>query len=317
MDGWKREEGPRPGRGRLLRPGLSLPPLFRRVALTATVAIALGLGPVAEPVRAGTDCGASMRPAEKTPEGLPRDSGEASGVVSSRHYPGVAWMIRDSGHPASLYALRFGADGIATSREIPVVGATNRDWEEITYATGPDGTGRLWVIESGQGGGSGGRVIYEIVEPDPDTATSVKPSARYSYAYPDRSTNTEAGFTWDNHLVLVTKNFPGRIYRFGDLSTGGVNTPVYVGELVDSNGISVAKPSPDGRWLASATHDTVYLYRNAGAPGTLEGFTNQEPFHVLVSAPDDNVEAGDFYPAGECQLLLLSETRNTYRLASE
>lgn len=96
-----------------------------------------------------------------------------------------------------------------------------------------------------------------------------------------------------------------------------MNRPVFVGELSDSNGISVAKPSPDGRWLATTTQDTVFLYRNSAAPGTLEGFVNQEPFHVRVAAPEDNVESGDFFPAGECQLLLASEQRNTYRLASE
>ena len=44
---------------------------------------------------------------------------------------------------------------------------------------------------------------------------------------------------------------------------------------------------------------------------------DQEPFHVLVVAPEDNVESGNFYPAGTYQLLLASEQRNTYRVASE
>ena len=114
--------------------------------------------------------------------------------------------------------------------------------------------------------------------------------------------------------MLASKNFPARVYLFDTPSPSGMNKPRYIGDLTDTNGISVAKPSPDGRWLATATHETVSLYRNAGAPGTLEGFMDREPFHVMVAAPEDNVEAGDFYPAGECQLLLVSETRNTYRV---
>jgi hypothetical protein len=299
-----------PGReARWPRPG----PRSTLAVVFLCLAASVGLG--AAPAEAGT-CGPALEEPVKTPGGLPHDSGEASGLASSARYPGVVWMVRDSGHPSSLYALRFEPDGVATAREIPVTGASNRDWEDVTYTMGPDGQPRLWVVESGQGGG--GRVVYEILEPDPDTATSVQPVARYAYAYPDRSTNTEAAFTWDGDLVLVTKNFPARIYRFTEpLSAGGVNRPVYVGDLSDSNGISVAKPSPDGRWVATATHDTVFLYRNSGAPGTLEGFTNQEPFHVMVAAPEDNVESGDFFPAGECQLLLASEQRNTYRLPSE
>lgn len=315
MDGWKRVVMHGLGRERRPpRPGPCRGPTAPALALV--ILLVLGLGPAPGSARAGTGCGASLKGSVKTVEGLPRNSGEASGLASSVRHPGVVWMVRDSGHPPSLYALRFGPDGVATAREIPVEGASNRDWEDVTYFLGRDGGARLWVVESGQGGG--GRVVYEIPEPDPDTATSVRPVARYSYAYPDRSTNTEAAFTWDGNLVLVTKNFPARVYRFTQpLSTGGVNRPVFVGELSDSRGISVAKVSPDGRWLATTTHDTVFLYRNSAAPGTLEGFVNQEPFHARVAAPGDNVESGDFFPTGECQLLLASEQRNTYRLASE
>ncbi|MGH9039372.1 MAG: hypothetical protein ACRDZ3_03990 [Acidimicrobiia bacterium] len=316
MDGRKRE--PRVGSDRVRKPRTGPTPVVHRrtmvlVLTLMSVSQALGVVGGPTPSRAQTGCGASLGQVQRTPGGLPHDSAEASGVVASPNHPGVAWMIRDSGHPPSLYALWFGPDGVAEAKEIPVEGASNKDWEDITYGYTSDGTGVLWVVESGQGGG-GGRIVYEIAEPDPQTATTVRPLARYRYSYPDRSSNTEAAFTWDNHLVLVSKNFPAHVYIFESLSASGMNKPRYVGDLTDANGISVAKPSPDGRWLATATHETVSLYRNAGAPGTLEGFMNQEPFHVMVAAPEDNVEAGDFYPVGECQLLLLSETRNTYRL---
>jgi hypothetical protein len=313
MTGWKRAwQGSGRGRRRFR-------PEARPLAGILAAALAVfGLGPASGPVpaRAATGCGAGATGAVKTVEGLPRDSGEASGLATSTGQPGVAWMVRDSGHPASLYALRIGPDGTASAREIPVIGAENHDWEDVTYFTGPDGSGRLWVVESGQGGGN--RFIYDIPEPDAGTATSVRPLSRYTYAYPDRNTNTESAFTWNGRLVLVTKSFPARVYRFdAPLDAGRLNRPVFLGELTDSNGVSVVKPSPDGRWIATSTHDTVYFYRNAKDPGALEGFLNTEPFHVLVAAPDDNVESGDFYPAGSCQLLLCSEQRNTYRLTSQ
>lgn len=313
MNRWKRVLTHRSGRERSApRPDRCRP----APAVLAAALVMSGVVAVAAPDgEASPGCGSGLSPATKTPEGLPRDSGEASGFVTSTVHPGWAWMIRDSSHPASLYALRVNPDGTATSREVPVTGAANRDWEDITLAQRPDGTPVIWVIESGQGG-SGGRQIYEIDEPDPETATSVR-ATRYSYAYPDRSTNTEAGFTWDNHLVLASKNFPTRLYRFDQpLSTAGVNQGTFVGELTDSNGISVAKPSPDGRWLVTATHERVYVYRRPAGSTGLEGFTGREPAHMVVAAPEDNVEAGDFFPAGACDLLLLSETRNTYRLQS-
>ena len=56
--------------------------------------------------RAQSGCGSGLAAATKTPGGLPHESGEASGLVTSTRYPGWAWMIRDSSHPASLYALK-------------------------------------------------------------------------------------------------------------------------------------------------------------------------------------------------------------------
>jgi len=313
MQQWKRVLTHRSGRGRIApRPDRCWP--LVPGGLVAMVALS-GLMAAGRPATGAAGCGSGLRPVGKTVGGLPHDSGEASGIVTSMRHPGWAWMIRDSSHPASLYALRVNPDGTATSREIPVAGATNRDWEDITLAERADGTSVIWVVESGQGG-SGGRQIYEITEPDPETATTVT-ATRYNYAFPDRSTNTEAGFTWDNQLVLASKNFPTRLYRFTrPLSTFGTNEASFVGELTDSNGISVAKPSPDGKWLVTATHERVYVYRRAAGEETLEGFTNREPLHMIVAAPDDNVEAGDFFPPGACDLLLVSETRNTYRLES-
>jgi hypothetical protein len=290
-----------------------------RRAPLALLAALLGLAPLTTvdgTARAGTGCQTAPSGAVRTAEGMPKESGESSGFAASRQYPGAVWMIRDSGHPAELYALRFNPDGTATNRVMPVAGAENRDWEEVTRFENPDGRSGLWIVESGQSGSN--RFIYEVPEPDPDNDVVARATARYTYAYPDAKSNTEAAFTFDNKLVLVSKSFPARVYRFDKpLSTSGVNVPTLVGQLSDSRGVSVAKPSPDRRWLATATHDTLYLYQNRGS-GSLEDFLDREPFHALVFAPNDNVEAGDFDPAfGDCTMVFASEQRNSYRVRSE
>ena len=288
----------------------------RRFVLGGLVAV-LPLTAVGEgAARAGGGCSSAPTGVVRAAGGLPPESGEASGFASSRTYPGVIWMIRDSGHPNDLYALRFNRDGTATSKVMPVAGADNRDWEEITRFDKPDGTSALWIIESGQSGSN--RFIYEVPEPDPDSDVVARATARYAYAYPDEKSNTEAAFTYDNKLVLVAKRFPARLYRFDTpLSTSGVNEPTFIGELSDSRGVSVAKPSPDRQWLVTATHDTLFLYKNRGS-GTLEDFLDREPFHAQVFAPEDNVEAGDFEPAfGDCVMIFASETRNTYVVSSQ
>ena len=291
----------------------------RRVRL-AVVPVIVALAPLAAtgggPARAGAGCQVAPRGAVRTAEGLPRESGEASGFAASRQYPGALWMIRDSGHPPDLYALRFNPDGVATSRVMPVAGAANRDWEDVTRFERPDGRSGLWIVESGQSGSD--RYVYEVHEPDPDHDVVARATARFAYAYPDGKSNTEAAFTYDNKLVLVTKSFPARVYRFDKpLSTTGVNVPNLVGELSDSRGVSVAKPSPDRHWLVTATHDTLFVYRNRGS-GSLEDFLDREPFHALVFAPSDNVEAGDFDPVfGDCTIIFASEQRNSYRVQSQ
>jgi hypothetical protein len=292
------------------------PPVRPRAGRLAVLVALVGLLPAAGPARAGIGCQVAPRGAIRTVEGLPKESGEASGFAASKRYPGALWMIRDSGHPPDLYALRFNPDGVATNRVMPVAGAANKDWEDVTRFDRPDGSSGLWIVESGQSGSD--RFVYEVPEPDPDHDVVANAVARYAYAYPDAKSNTEAAFTYDNKLVLVAKTFPAKVYRFDKpLSSSGVNVPTLVGELSDSRGISVAKPSPDRHWLATATHDTLFLYRNRGS-GSLEDFLDREPFHALVFAPDDNVESGDFDPAfGDCTMIFGSENRNTYRLRAE
>ena len=300
------------GRGR--RPW---PPVRVGALVVAALVGLVPLTPVAadRPARAGTGCDVAPHVVSRTTEGLPAESAEASGFAASVRYPGALWMIRDSGHPPDLYAMRVDPDGRATSRVMPVAGADNRDWEDITRFDRPDGSSGLWIVESGQSGSN--RSVYEVPEPDPDHDVTAHSIARYAYAYPDAKSNTEAAFTFDNKLVLVAKTFPARVYRFDKpLTTSGVNVPTYVGELADSRGVSVAKPSPDRHWIVTATHDTLYVYKNKGS-GRLEDFLDREPFHAFVFAPDDNVESGDFDPAfGDCTIVFASEKRNTYRVAS-
>jgi hypothetical protein len=238
--------------------------------------------------------------------------GELSGLVSSVAHPGVMWAIRDSGHAASLWLVTFDAAGVATLREFPVPGAQNFDWEDLTYFTAADGKGHLYATESGQGGKP--TVIYEILEPDPATDTTATVLHRYSYAYPDKRFNTEAAFMYDGKLVLVKKTMPNAfLYRFDTLQEGVLNTPVFVGKVLFTKGASVMRISPDGRMLVASTHDTVTVYCHSGAPG-LAGFVNKSPEAFAESFYRENIEAGDFYPAGSSSLLFISEMKTVLQL---
>ena len=238
--------------------------------------------------------------------------GEASGLVASWQQRGVGWMIRDSGKPASIYSLRF-VNGRAIVREVKVVGAENTDWEDITYSVGKDGRGRLWIIESMQKGRD--PFIYEIVEPDPYKATWVRLHMRHRFKYPgDGFQNTEASFWYDQKLVLATKSNPTRLYRFDALTGQGTHWPRYIGVLHGAPRISVLRPSPDHSALVASDHETVSVYTGRGVGSPLEAFVGKWPAYSKTTFRGDNVEAGDYFPTGSCDVVMLSEKRHVYKI---
>ena len=60
---------------------------------------------------------------------------EASGIADSKMSPGFLWVEVDSGNPPRLYLLSHDA---LTEKKVYIKGATNRDWEDIALAAGPD-----------------------------------------------------------------------------------------------------------------------------------------------------------------------------------
>lgn len=278
------------------------------------------------PAPAGSGpAGAGSRPAPCTtsPEvvfqgrPLPSGMGETSGLAVSTRHPGWAWVVRDSSHPASVYAVRFRGRGGHVVREVPVRGAVNRDWEEIVYATNRDGTGRLYVVESGQSGRD--RFVYKMGEPDPGGAAVIHGHRRYRYAFPgNRHFNVEAAFFYQSRLTLVTKTSPARVYRFEDrLSERGTNRLRFVGILRGSPRVSMARISPDGHALVVADHNWLYAYEAAGAEADLREFLVRPPAWKQRIADGDNVEAGDFFPGSTCHVMLAAESRNVYLALTE
>ena len=279
----------------------------------------------------GTNCGFPSAP-EKTEFPDMDNVGEASGLIASQRYPGYYWMIRDGAtNPRrdEMYAVRFSATGMVESRPVPIPGAFNGDWEEINYSIGSDGRARLWISESGQSTSMGVfDEIYEVLEPDPRTATSAELLNTYEYQYPDRAYNTEAAFIHRGLLVMVVKITPhARAYRFDqltpidELAPGAdpldhnarpKNVPTYIGNFGNSKDISVVRQSPDGKLLITASHQVVRMYRSTDGSGSLKSFLGRLPDCELMAFPDQNVEAGDF--SGGTKMYFLDELKKSFRL---
>ncbi|MGH9000563.1 MAG: hypothetical protein ACRDY7_14390 [Acidimicrobiia bacterium] len=247
--------------------------------------------------------------------------GEASGMTASAVHDGVYWVIRDSPQADNrpqdprneLYAVRVRSDGTVSSRPIPIPGSYNDDWEEVNYYTGPDGKGRLLIVESGTGM-LAHRKIYEVAEPDPDADTATLLHV-YDYAMPagvPTQVNIEASFMHQGYLVLATKiGNHSELYRFeSPFSASGTNVPNFIGELAASSVPSMVRISPDGKLLISASHQVVRLYRSPD--GSLANFLGVEPACEVMAFPGGNVESGEFLSHRE--VVFLDELKRSYRL---
>ncbi len=292
----------------------------RRRAILITAAVALcgaWQGPNLTTANAGgwdraTACGDSWGAAERL-DNLSGGLLEVSGFVSSARYAGVAWMITDSDTPSSLYS--FTLDGNTPRwREFDVAGVKNIDWEDITYSIGPDGRGRLWILENGME--TGPKKLYEVIEPDPFEPRTLAVEATYRVEYPGANLNTEAIFAMGDRLAFVSKTNPNRVFRIpGAVSTSAVNDLDEAQNLDADHFLTATGTSADGSLLmALSTNDTVSIFQNSEA-GTIGGFLNQRPI-TREHVPNLQFEAGDFFPYASCSIVLVSEDSSVWRLSN-
>ncbi len=149
---------------------------------------------------AGTSCGARVRRDAFRLVSQPHVVqtpliNEASGLVASRHNPGVIWVHNDSGDVGRLFALDTQARllGICT-----IVGAEARDWEDIAIGPGPDpNQPYLYIGDIGDNRARHGSVkVYRVPEPDLKATSAfgrmrVGPVATIELTYPDGPRDAE------------------------------------------------------------------------------------------------------------------------------
>jgi hypothetical protein len=291
------------------------PPALRvTLALTMVSASAVSTaGPAAgAPANGGVPGCSKKWSAPKLLGRLPGSMGEVSGFVSSPVHRGVAWMIRDSGHAPALYSFRLD-DGSARVKGFPIRGAGSRDWEDIAYTAGPDGKGRLWILDNIHRKAKE-KFIYEVVEPDLDD-TSAKLVRRYRWSFPDGRSNAEVLFALDGKLHVVNKSGVPALYRFDSpLSPSRLNKPDYKGKLPVGSAVTLASTSADQRLLVTSSTRSDRVWVQESSTG-LSGFLTKRPVFSMKMVPAQR-EGGDFYPYGSCDIILLSEHEGIYRLSN-
>jgi hypothetical protein len=186
---------------------------------------------------------------------------EASGIAIGS--ANRLWMHNDSGAPV-LYAVDV--NGKAAGR-ITLSGASVEDWEAI--ASGTCGTAScLFVGDIGDNNASRPRItIYRVAEPSASTG-SVKAEAFHA-AYPDGPHDAEALLVSpDGTLFVVTKGETGpvAVYKFPrELQAGSTMKLERVGKALaekakGNSRVTDGAFSPDGRWVALRTNDTLTFY---------------------------------------------------------
>ena len=268
----------------------------------------------AEAASVSAACSGKWSDGVKTTAGIP-DLSEASGLASSKAHAGWGWVIRDSGRPASLYAIRANGNGVFTVKEHKVTGqsSSNKDWEDVVYGE-ENGKGVLYILDTGA------KLVYKVAEPEPNGTADASVLAKYSYSFPDSVSgtcgpvnNAESMFlfppvTGKLHIVRKKSN-PAQVYVLDNPAAGSTTALEKVGELKDAGCISVASISHDGTLLVTAAHESTSVRKGTGTLASL--LSGPIVFESSVTK-GDSVEGGDFFPWGSCGITLVAEGKNTF-----
>ncbi len=177
------------------------------------------MAPVAEPVSACAGWGPPTEVARVQDGRL----NEISGIAPSKNFPGIAWVIEDSGNRPVVYALDL-ATG-ATVAEVHLRGTRNVDWEEVRLAPCEPGSSRscIWVAETGDNAAIRTDVaLLRLEEPAELSARSCLKTERFPVQYPDGPQDVEAVYFAEDGLPrLVSKERDGTamIYRMTALES--------------------------------------------------------------------------------------------------
>lgn len=207
--------------------------------------------------------GDSASPFENVPVeyGMPVPIIEASGIADSKVNPGYCWVEEDSGNPPQVYLLGHTGKILKT---IYLKGATNRDWEDIAVAAGPDaGKNYLYIAEIGDNDAAHpSSYFYRLEEPNASSDT-IASYTKIEFAYPDGPRDAEAFLVDDaskDIYVVSKRDTKSRVYKIAwPYSITAVNAAVQVSEL-PYGGVVSAAISPDGKGIILKTYPQLFYY---------------------------------------------------------
>ena len=236
---------------------------------------------------------------------------EESGIVASRAYPGIYWMISDSGGPVNLYATDSAG---ATKKVFSITGATNIDWEDIAI----DADGSIWIADIGDNNQSRSRyVLYRVSEPNPysNDVTSISATV-YHFTYPNGPRDSEAFFVWQGIPYIVQKrSLTTEVYAFPALNPAQTVTLNYVGAFTAGTYITGADISADGHRLAliNDIKDYHWIIERSATSISIADFFTSPTKQWRLHFPDQQGEAIGFLP-GNYSFVVASEQGGFWKI---
>jgi len=252
----------------LLALALFLPPFAHADYLS------LPAGDVSIPARSVTLPSTSFRFYSPIATIQPPAIDESSGIIRSLQHDGVYWTHNDSGDSARIFAIRLDGSAVVPANHegpylgIPIIGATNVDWEDI--ARGPDNT----LIVSDLGNNLNTRknlAVYFLPEPDPFTQTSAPFTKKIPVHYPeqtafpppDNNYDSEGIFWANDKLYVLTKHRADdltRLYRLDSMRENESNPLIWIGTFQTLIQTTAADVSLDERTLAVLTYAGLWVF---------------------------------------------------------
>lgn len=205
---------------------------------------------------------------------------EASGIADSYTQKDALWVQQDGGNAADLALIGYNGTLI---KKIKLEGITNRDWEDMAVAAGPQpAKNYIYIGEIGDNNAAyASCAFYRFLEPTV-TTDAVSEIETIRFTYNDGPRDAEAFFIdgQTKDIYIITKReTQSRLYKLAyPQSTTNNNTAQFIATLPFNTVVSAAIAN-NGQELLVKTYDKL-LYWKTGASKSFAELLQTTPLQL-------------------------------------